>query len=72
MKSGRKKWQSRIFIVSAGVVLGYSARFVLGVPDVETKSPLREFADPLEDISIRDFPILPVDDKFKLMLPEDF
>lgn len=72
MESGRKKWQSRIFIVSAGVVLGYAARLVLGVPEVESKSPVKEFVEPLEDVSIRDLPILPVEDELELMLPEDF
>jgi hypothetical protein len=69
MKSG-KKWQSRIFIVLAGVALGYLARFVWP-PVVRNTLPTREFSEPLEDVPIRELPILPVDEDSEFPFPLD-
>lgn len=70
MKAGRK-WQSRVSIVLAGVVMGYAARMIWP-PKVENTAPLREFTEPLGGESIEDLPILPVEDGFELPLPYEF
>ena len=60
MNSG-KKWQSRIFIVLAGVILGYLARFIWP-PEIQRTLPTREFKEPLVEIPFSELPILPTDD----------
>ena len=70
MKAGRK-WQSRVSIVLAGVAMGYAARMIWP-PTVENTPPLREFTEPLDEISIQELPILPVEDGFELPLPYEF
>jgi len=69
MKAERK-WQSRFSIILAGVVLGYGARLIWPPPQ-ESAPPPREFLEPLTAESIRDLPILPVDDNFELPFPYD-
>lgn len=70
MKAGRK-WQSRVSIVLAGVVMGYAARMIWP-PTLENTAPLREFKEPLVSQSIQELPILPVEDDFELPLPDEF
>ena len=69
MKSG-KKWQSRIFIVLAGVALGYLARYTFP-PKIENPLPTREFLEPLVEVPISELPILPVDKDADFPMPGD-
>lgn len=70
MKS-RKKWRSRFTIILAGVALGFLARSIWP-PEVENLSPLREFNEPLSANSIRELPILSVEDDFDFPFPDQF
>ena len=70
MKSG-KKWQSRFSIILAGVALGFMARSIFP-PEPDSVPPLREFTEPLSSNSIRDLPILSVEDDFELPFPFEF
>lgn len=67
MKAERK-WQSRLSIILAGVTLGFVARLIWP-PPIENSAPPREFLEPLTAESIRDLPILPVEDDYELPFP---
>ena len=70
MNLRKKQWRSRISIVTAGVMLGYAARFVLGAPEIDEVKETREFDEPLSEVQISDLPILQIDDELELLLPD--